>query len=131
VVNVLSSDGIKLLDQHLLGHVALVLGGRVEMTRAGGRFQLDLFANTFCHDLLLVVECRWLKPIRRGRACRPGQRRYRPCQWYAVREWIREGESSGFRFRPRNGAIADWEGNDASSCCWRARRCCPPLGPCR
>src|SRR5690606_18810661 len=54
VLNVLASDRIKLFDQHLLGHVAFVLGRGVEMTRAGGRFQLDLFANTFCHDELLL-----------------------------------------------------------------------------
>jgi hypothetical protein len=54
VVNVLASDRIKFLDQHLLGHVALVLGGRVEMTRAGGRLEFDLFADTFGHVVLLV-----------------------------------------------------------------------------
>ncbi|CFN71265.1 Uncharacterised protein [Bordetella pertussis] len=49
----LASDGIKFLDQHLFGHVALVLGGRVEVARAGSRLELDLFADIFGHVVLL------------------------------------------------------------------------------
>src|SRR5690606_40627781 len=49
----LASDRIEFLDQHLLGHVALVLGGRVEVARAGGRLELDFFADTFGHVVLL------------------------------------------------------------------------------
>src|SRR5690606_7663335 len=55
VVDMLASDGIKFLDQHLLRHVALVFGGRVKVARAGSRLELDLFADTFGHVLLL--EC--------------------------------------------------------------------------
>src|SRR3546814_20501293 len=51
----LASDGIKFLDQHLLGHVALVLGGGVEVARAGGGLELDFFADTFGHVVLLDV----------------------------------------------------------------------------
>jgi len=54
VVNVLADDRIKFLDQHLFGHVAFVLGGRVEVTGTGGGFELDFLANAFCcHDELL------------------------------------------------------------------------------
>src|SRR5690606_2548691 len=81
VVDMLASDRIKFLDQHLLGHVALVFGGGVEMTGAGGGFQLDLFANAFSHDELLVNGCGWLRPVRRGRADRPGRRRCRSYRW--------------------------------------------------
>jgi hypothetical protein len=42
--------GIKLHDQHLVRCGLLVFGGRVEVTRAGSRFQLDFFACAFCHD---------------------------------------------------------------------------------
>lgn len=45
VRNVLTRDGIVLLDLHLFRHGALVLGGRVEMTGAGCRFQLDFFPH--------------------------------------------------------------------------------------
>src|SRR3546814_6729984 len=55
--DVCSSDlGIKFLDQHLLGHVALVLGGGVEVARAGGGLELDFFADTFGHVVLLDVD---------------------------------------------------------------------------
>src|SRR5690606_41601942 len=49
----LASDRIEFLDQHLLGHVALVLGGRRVVARAGGRLELDFFADTFGHVVLL------------------------------------------------------------------------------
>src|SRR5690606_10616317 len=110
--HMLASDGIKLLDQHLLGHVALVLRGGVEMTGAGSGFQLDLFADAFSHDELLEYGCSGLRRARRGRAGRPGRHRCRPCRWYAAPWWTRAGGSSGFRFRPRSGAIAGWEESD-------------------
>lgn len=50
VFHVLACLGIKLHDQHLVGRGFLVLGGRVEVTGAGGGFQLDFFACAFCHD---------------------------------------------------------------------------------
>src|SRR5690606_6579564 len=111
------SDGIELLDQHLLGHVALVLGGGVEVARAGSRLELDLFADTFGHVLLLVGSVGGrLRQLRRGRASRPGLRRCRSCRWYGWPGPRRAGEPSGFRSQPRTGAIAGWAGNDAWSC---------------
>src|SRR5690606_28133366 len=56
VINVLASDGIELLDQHLLGQVALVLGGGVEVARASSGLELDLFADAFGHVVLLDVD---------------------------------------------------------------------------
>jgi hypothetical protein len=50
VLDMLACLGIKLHDQHLVGRGFLVLGGRVEVTGAGGGFQLDFFACAFCHD---------------------------------------------------------------------------------
>src|SRR5690606_22832150 len=55
VVDVLARDRIKFLDQHLFRHVALVFRGRVEMTRAGGRLELDFLADAFSHDVLLCA----------------------------------------------------------------------------
>src|SRR5579862_853974 len=43
--DVLARDGIVFLDLHLVGHRALVLGGRVEVAGSGGRLELDLFAH--------------------------------------------------------------------------------------
>jgi hypothetical protein len=54
VLDVLANDGVKFLDHHLFRHVALVFGGGVEVTGAGGRFEFDFFAYTFSHDELLV-----------------------------------------------------------------------------
>jgi hypothetical protein len=50
VFHVLACFGIKFHDQHFVGRGFLVFGGRVEMTRAGSRFQLDFFACAFSHD---------------------------------------------------------------------------------
>jgi hypothetical protein len=50
VVHVLASDGIKFLDQHLVGRGLFVFGRGVEMAGSSGGFQLDLFARAFgCH----------------------------------------------------------------------------------
>src|SRR5690606_30800076 len=59
VVDVLASNGIKFFDQHFLGHVALVFGGRVEVTGTGRGFEFDLLADAFSHDVLLdeVYRC--------------------------------------------------------------------------
>lgn len=50
VVHVLASDGIKFLDQHLVGRGLFVFGRGVEVAGSSGGFQLDLFARAFgCH----------------------------------------------------------------------------------
>jgi hypothetical protein len=43
----LASFGVELHDRHFLGHGFLVFAGRIEMTGAGRRFQLDFFASAF------------------------------------------------------------------------------------
>ena len=55
VVNVLASNRIKLLDQHLVRCAALIFGGRVEVTGSCGRFQLNFFPNAFGHVLISVM----------------------------------------------------------------------------
>ncbi len=48
VRHMLTGDGIKLLDFHFFGHGLFVLGGGVEVTRAGSRFQFNFFAHDVC-----------------------------------------------------------------------------------
>ena len=50
VLHVLACLGIKFHDEHFFGRGFLVFGGRVKVTGAGGRFQLDFFACAFSHD---------------------------------------------------------------------------------
>jgi len=51
VFDVLASFWVELHDRHFLGHCFLVLAGRVKVTSASCRFQLDFFASAFaCHD---------------------------------------------------------------------------------
>src|SRR5436190_24120890 len=45
VEHVLARLGVVLLDLHLVGHRALVLGRGVEVAGAGRRFELDLLAH--------------------------------------------------------------------------------------
>jgi hypothetical protein len=52
VFHVLASFGIKLHDQHFLGHGFFVFAGRIEMTRASCGFQLDFFASAFGSHVL-------------------------------------------------------------------------------
>ncbi|KGS19817.1 hypothetical protein X962_5761 [Burkholderia pseudomallei MSHR7343] len=49
VRHVLAGDGIELHDLHLFRHVALVLRGRIEVTRASGGLELDFVACAFRH----------------------------------------------------------------------------------
>jgi hypothetical protein len=52
VFHMLASLGIKLHDQHFLGHGFLVFGGGVEVAGTRSGFQLDLFASAFaCHGV--------------------------------------------------------------------------------
>ena len=44
----LASDWIKFLDRELFAHGLFVLGGRVEVTSAGGRFEFDFFTHDSC-----------------------------------------------------------------------------------
>src|SRR5258706_1598398 len=55
VGHVLACLRIELHQFELFRRRLLVLVGRVEMTGAGARLELDLFASTFCHDRLLKV----------------------------------------------------------------------------
>ena len=78
VFNVLASFGIKFHDQHFLGHCFLVFAGRVEVTCAGCRFQLDFFASAFGrHDRVLSVT--GIK-LDRVNASQPTRRRCRFCR---------------------------------------------------
>jgi hypothetical protein len=45
VCHMFASLGIVLLDLHFLGHGLLVLGGGIEVTGAGSRFEFDLFTH--------------------------------------------------------------------------------------
>ena len=45
VDHVLAGNRVELFDFHLARHGPLVLGGGVEVTGAGGRFQFDLVAH--------------------------------------------------------------------------------------
>ena len=45
IQDMLTYDGIELLDLHFFGHGALVLGRGVEMTGAGAGFQFDFFTH--------------------------------------------------------------------------------------
>ncbi len=54
VNNVLTCNRVELGNFHLARARALVLRGRVEVTRSSGRLQLDLFAVTLCHGELLL-----------------------------------------------------------------------------
>ena len=52
VLDVLARFRIKLRDRHFFWHGALVLGGGVKVTGAGGRLELDFFAAfAGCHDV--------------------------------------------------------------------------------
>ena len=44
----LTSDWIKFLDRELFAHGLFVLGGRVEVTGASGRFEFDFFTQDVC-----------------------------------------------------------------------------------
>ena len=78
VFNVLASFGIKFHDQHFLGHGFLVFVGRVKVTGASCRFQLDFFASAFgCHDRVLSVT--GIK-LDRVNASQPTRRRCRFCR---------------------------------------------------
>src|SRR5580692_3584541 len=116
VLNVLTDDRIKFLDQHLFRHVAFVLRRRIEVTRACGRFQLDLVACAFRHDLLLRLH--------RVRADLRAQRRYRSCRSGAGRRSKRADAPNGFRFPPKYGGFAGSAGTGAWFCCSRGKRCC-------
>lgn len=52
VEDVLTHDRVELLDFHLAGHVALVLGGRVKMTGTGAGNQADLISCCLSHGCL-------------------------------------------------------------------------------
>jgi len=45
VHHMLTSDGVKFHDLHLLGHVLFVLGRRVKVASSSGRFQFDFFTH--------------------------------------------------------------------------------------
>lgn len=51
--NVLANDRVEFLDFHLVGHISLVLAGRVVMSRPSRRNQFDFFS----HDLDLLSTC--------------------------------------------------------------------------
>ena len=53
----LSSHWIKFFDRELLAHGLLVLGGRVEVTGAGGRFEFDFFTHDSCLPELDNTTC--------------------------------------------------------------------------
>ena len=53
----LSSHRIKFLDRELFAHGLFVLGGRVEVTGAGGRFEFDFFTHDSCLPELDNTTC--------------------------------------------------------------------------
>jgi hypothetical protein len=53
----LASDWIKFLDRELFTHGLFVLGGRVEVTGAGGGFELDFFTHDSCLPELDNATC--------------------------------------------------------------------------
>jgi hypothetical protein len=50
VFNMLTDFWIEFHDRHFFRSRTLVFGSRVEVTRTGGRFQLDFVAARFRHD---------------------------------------------------------------------------------
>src|SRR5690606_11221065 len=60
VQDVLAYDRIVLLEFELVGRRTLVLRTRVEVTRTGGRLELDFFAGAFGHGVLRSVA--WADP---------------------------------------------------------------------